>query len=476
MPSISRGTGKRLLWSNTKVDRTVDVDTKKDEDRNVMGSGTPSGGRLQETIGERIHRVRTERGLSLRAAAGPGVSAAYIHRLEHGDRQPSVKALRVLAQKLGTSVEYLETGNDPDAAAERELRIAGLELELRLGDDTEHIEAELRQLLLEAMDVDDAGAARRARTALGLTAAQKGAHREAVGLLEGAIADPELTPLTHPDVYAQLGRSYTESGHPGRAIELFRSCLREVTAVGPEGASAQVRFATYLSYALSDAGDLVGAEHAVADALDRAGEAVDPYSQVRLYWSQARLAAMSGRTSFALQQISRAIALLEVTEDSLSLGRAHLLRGEILLTDGHLADADSQFQAAHRLLEAGGDALHRAALRAEQAKLEARRGHGAVAVHLAREALAILGGEDPAEQGRARWALAEGLAADGDIQGSLAEFAAAEPLVAREGRYLRQLWRSWAQVLHSAGRLEEALDLLDRAASDTQVADARSSA
>ena len=425
-------------------------------------------------IGERIRRLRTEHGLSLRAAACSGVSAAYIHRLEHGDRQPSIKALRVLAAKLGTSVEYLETGHDADAARERELRIAGLELELRLNDDTETVETALRELLLDSLDAGDTVAARRTRTALGLTAAQRGSHNEAVGLLEGAIADPEVAPLTHPDVFAQLGRSYSESGRPARAIELFRRCLNEATEIGAAGASAQVRFATYLSYALSDAGDIVGAQHAVADAIERAGDAIDPYSQVRLYWSQARLATISGRTSFALQQISRAIGLLEATEDSLSLGRAHLLRGEILLTDGRLADADQQFQLAFRLLEVGGDALHRAALCSERAKLAARRGDGVAAVRFAREALVILDGESPAEQGRARWALAEGLAASGDIGAALAEFALAEPLLAREGRYLRQLWRAWAHVLRDAGRLEDALDLLDRAASDTELADARS--
>lgn len=435
----------------------------------MSGKGHHQGHEAAETVGERIRRIRVGRGLSLRAAAGPGVSAAYIHRLEHGDRQPSVKALRVLAATLGTTVEYLETGHDADEARERELRIAGLELELRLGDDTSHVEAQLRELLLQALDAGDVAAQRRTRAALGMSAAQQGAHHEAVALLEGVIADPEVNPLDHPDVFAQLGRSYNESGHPGRAIELFRRCLAEASEVGPAAASAQVRYATYLSYALSDAGDIVGAEQAVADAIERAGDAADPYSQVRLYWSQARLATISGRTAFALQQIGRAIALLEATEDSLSLGRAHLLRGEILLSEGRLDEADEQFTRAVRLIEAGGDVLHRSVLRAERAKVAARRGDGPEAVALAREALTLLAGEDPAEQGRARWALGEGLAASGDLDGALASFAAAEPLLAREGRYLRQLWRVWAHTLRNAGRLEEALDLLDRAASDSDV-------
>src|SRR6476660_5597143 len=62
-----------------------------------------------ETIGQRLKRLRLERGLSQRELSSQGVSYAYISRIEAGTRQPSVKALRMLARKLNVSVEYLET-------------------------------------------------------------------------------------------------------------------------------------------------------------------------------------------------------------------------------------------------------------------------------------------------------------------------------------------------------------------------------
>ena len=68
------------------------------------------------TIAERIANRRRELGLSLRAAACPGVSAAHICRLESGDRQPSMKALRSLAERLDVSVHWLETGLEDPAA------------------------------------------------------------------------------------------------------------------------------------------------------------------------------------------------------------------------------------------------------------------------------------------------------------------------------------------------------------------------
>jgi transcriptional regulator with XRE-family HTH domain len=65
-------------------------------------------------IGTRIHARRKELGLSQRELAEPGVSYAYISRIESGNRSPSVKALRKLAPKLQTTVACLETGEaDP---------------------------------------------------------------------------------------------------------------------------------------------------------------------------------------------------------------------------------------------------------------------------------------------------------------------------------------------------------------------------
>src|SRR6476646_9104092 len=88
-----------------------------------------------ETIGERLKRLRLERGLSQRELAAPGVSYAYISRIEAGTRQPSVKALRRLAAKLGVTADYLETGSDLDPTDARELKLADLELAIRLGED-----------------------------------------------------------------------------------------------------------------------------------------------------------------------------------------------------------------------------------------------------------------------------------------------------------------------------------------------------
>jgi transcriptional regulator with XRE-family HTH domain len=62
-------------------------------------------------VGQRIKRLREEQGLSQRDLAEPGITYAYVSRIEGGQRTPSAKALRKLAEKLGTTALYLETGD-----------------------------------------------------------------------------------------------------------------------------------------------------------------------------------------------------------------------------------------------------------------------------------------------------------------------------------------------------------------------------
>src|SRR2546422_2688086 len=91
----------------------------------------------QETVGQRIRRLRLERGLSQRELSAPGVTYAYISRIENGGRKPSLKAMRHLAQRLGVDLEYLETGDPIPSLARLELQLSDAELALRLGDPGE---------------------------------------------------------------------------------------------------------------------------------------------------------------------------------------------------------------------------------------------------------------------------------------------------------------------------------------------------
>jgi len=83
-------------------------------------------------VGRRLKEARLGAGLSQRQLSFPGCSAAYISRLEAGDRVPSLQLLRKLALKLNADEQYLATGveriefDSPEIVeAEVERRLAG---------------------------------------------------------------------------------------------------------------------------------------------------------------------------------------------------------------------------------------------------------------------------------------------------------------------------------------------------------------
>lgn len=411
-----------------------------------------------ESVGVRLRRLRLERGLSQRDLAVPGVSYAYISRIEAGTRQPSVKALRKVAAKLDVSPDYLETGSDLRREEERELQIADAELELRIGGDIDAVERKLRSLLDEVTTAGDPASTLRTRIALGFAAALQGRHSDAVEELEAVVRDGQTSPTAQPDVYSTLGRAYAALGTPERAVRLFAESLERIEQEAPEDIVARTRFATLLSYALADAGELDRAAHVVQEALEAASEIGDSYTLIRLYWSLARLSSMQGRQSAALRYARRAVALLEASDDTLHLGRAHILCGSILTIKGEHSRAAKHLARAEELLGPRPEPLDQASLRTEQARNAGALGGGAQAVSLAREALEILGDDDPAERGVALWALAQGLELEGDLTGAELNFEQAAELLQANGRWrdVKLATEAWTRMLRNAGRERDA--------------------
>ena len=425
-----------------------------------------SEGSATEGVGARLKRLRLQRGFSQRDLSSPGVSYAYISRIEAGARTPSVKALRKLSQKLGVSVEYLETGRDMRDIDDRELRLADAELELRLTEDITAAEEKLRGVLDESLAAGDTISSTRARIALGLVSAQRGNHLESVERLEAALAD-ETAPAPHlrPDLYTTLGQSYAALGAPDRAVRVFEDCLARVREAVPDDKTVEIRYATFLSYALTDAGQYERAAEVVREALTSADEQTDPYTRVRLYWSLARLNVVEGRSTDALEYIRNAIALLKATDDTLTLARAYLLSAGVELRQASIEDARHQLELSARLLGANPEAADLGMLRIGESRLAALEGDAGTAVDRAREALATLGDFHGGEQGTAVHALARGLALQGEVTGADDAYRRAVDLLTVHGRRsdAGEAALEWANFLKEQGRDDEAEPILRRA-------------
>ena len=83
---------------------------------------------MGETLGDRVRKLRMERGLSLARVAGGDFSRAFLNQVELNKSRPSVRVLRVIADRLQAPVDYLLDGTTPSLDREIALEKARVEL------------------------------------------------------------------------------------------------------------------------------------------------------------------------------------------------------------------------------------------------------------------------------------------------------------------------------------------------------------
>lgn len=434
---------------------------RSDDARAVIASPRPAGS--TESIGARVRRLRLARGLSQRQLASHGVSSAYISRIESGQRTPSVRAIRLLARRLGVTPEYLESGMDIAPVEALELRLSDAELRLRLGDHSLEARHALQAVLKEAQRAGDAEIATRAQIALGLSSLAAGNQRESARYLAAAVASPLVSPRTQTNAYVSLSKALRFLGRAEDAATMLEDALGDPGCQTPDAAGVRLRLATYLSYALTDLGEFERAR-SVLEEID-ADAALDAHAQVTMHWSLARLAYMEGQPRAALREIRRAIILLDHTEDSLELARAHLFAAEVHLWAYNTPEAGRHLDLASRLENLAADARDLGALHSCQALAHARRGDFERARHLITRAHEELA-DAPAEQGLLWLAQALTEAGRDDFDAARRSFERAIEALAASSmqREAAAVCREWAQLLIAVGRSDEAASAAGRAA------------
>ena len=422
-------------------------------------SGDAVEGTAEESIGQRVRRLRLERGLSQRELSAPGISYAYVSRIEAGHRDPSLKAMRLLARKLGVSPEYIEIG--AEESKERELRLADAELELRLGRDLDKAEEVFRT---EAADADEPSLEARAYAGLGLLAFQRGDAETAVQFLQRGIHSGFIPPEWRPEVYDALGAAYSASDRPALAVDLFQRSLAEVKERAPDDPTLHVRFGLYLGCAYSEMGDLRRAREATVEATEAVERVALPQTRINVYWTRARLAWLEERPDEALTYARRATALLDATEDTHQLARAHLFCAQLLNLEGQAEEAEAHLARAEPLIVVSAEASDLGVLRAEQAKVAAARERPQEALDLAAKAAELLG-DDVRHVGLKWHALGLAHIAAGDLEAGIEWYRKAlDALKEREQwRESAKVAREWADALRAAGREGEAFDLMEEA-------------
>ena len=407
-------------------------------------------------VGLRVRAARIQAGLSQAALAGDDCSSAYISRVELGDRTPSLQLLRELARRLDVSAEFLASGSVAEGGSRP--RLLEAELALRL----ENL-SEARRLYEDVLEHSTGRDRIEAMTGLGQLAHREGRHREAIQQIEEAVEEGGLDPVDHPAIAETLARAYAEIGESAQAVALLVRCVERFSS--GDDTLLYIRFASMLGYALTDSGDIGGAERVVAKALVAGRNVADPYARARLYWSQSRLLAEQGNPAAAERYARKTLETLRVTEDTYAIAHALETLAHIYLDLGRPTDALELLEEGEPLIELSGTAPEIGRFRIERARALAMIGETEAAASLAMSVAGQLAEVQPVSRGRA-YALIAGLYRDlGDLERAKELYELA--LECAEGqapsKHLSTTYRALADVLKDLGRREEAFELLERA-------------
>jgi transcriptional regulator with XRE-family HTH domain len=181
-------------------------------------------------VGERVRDLRLTRRLSQAQLAGHDLSDSYISLIESGKRTPTPAVLRLLAERLDCTPEYLSDGVEPEQRAHLEVRERQASLALLRGEP--------RAALAGFDDViersDDPELTTRTRWGRACALEDLGRIEAAIGVLESLREQAEREPARSswlPPVIS-LARCYHTAGDLGQAISLGERALNRLHGFG----------------------------------------------------------------------------------------------------------------------------------------------------------------------------------------------------------------------------------------------------
>jgi tetratricopeptide (TPR) repeat protein len=390
--------------------------------------------------------------LTQRGLAFDGCTPAYLSRVEAGQRIPSLQIIHTLAERLGTTAEFLATGvqarEEPDPLFEAEL--AG-----RTGDRTT-----ARRLFTKAMASEPTLSAR-AAAGLGRLAFDEGDHDAAVEFLERALESDRLPMPEQTPVLELLGKALALLARFDEARAVFDRAL--ATARETKDQPAQLRFSVLLANLLIDRGDPARAEELLASIIGEARAARDPVALSNLYWSQARLHASQGRQDLAARYARMAHATLESTEHTVFAARALTLLAHIENDRGNHADALAFAEEGAPVLEAAGNRYDEGMLLLEKARALAALGQREEAISVALGAVPRFDHAHPTSAARG-YGVAAGIFSElGERARALELYELAVETLPAQDRHLAEMYRAIGEIHDAEGRPSEALAFLRRA-------------
>lgn len=350
---------------------------------------TPTMSERGMTLGEKMRALRRQMGMTQAELAGEEFTKSFISQIEKNQARPSLKSLRIFAQRLNRPVSYF-LDDEYDASptpseAQRHLTTADL-LE-RQGKYEEALQL-YEQALNECAATDYAMRGqvyrRRARALLELDQRKAAVQAlelaaEEFRLARDTAARAEVDQLLG-DVHQQLNQKETAITHYERALLLYEEGLAPQSDTEPS--FAMLRLLTELGLTLAAVGRNESAFKYLKRAEALAGKVKTMYRWGDLCRTLSKVEKERGNRRQAAQYAERAVAYCDAVLDHVTLVRALVDLGELRAEEGNRKAAEPFFERALDVAEAMGDADGKSLVRAALARLAEKDGDIKRAVEL----------------------------------------------------------------------------------------------
>ncbi|MEO6712309.1 MAG: helix-turn-helix domain-containing protein [Mycobacteriales bacterium] len=314
-----------------------------------------------DKLGQRLRRRRLELRMSQTDVAGEVLSPSYVSLLESGKRTPTADVLEVLAQRLDCTTCFLLRGEEAERYEVARLTVTYAELATRNGEAADALDQLDRLLQGDGFPGDSADLSRRAHRVRAHALESLGRLEEAVVELEQLVAQAEAagdaTELVRLSI--DLARCYQESGDVSHSLDISRSALARIEALGLNGSDVHAELASTVVGTYFIRGDLTHAAALVRKALADVGARGSAKARAATFWNASVVAQATGRISDALVLAEKALALYAEGDDERALARLRVAYGWLMLraTPAQPKAARDLLLAAHASLEEVGSAV-----------------------------------------------------------------------------------------------------------------------
>jgi tetratricopeptide (TPR) repeat protein len=338
------------------------------------------------TLGQRIQEARLRQGLSQEEIAGGEFSAGYISAIEGGSVRPSLKALEVLAPRLGLPTEDLlalaaDLKTSPDLDALQEDLQFQLNYAKGLIQSQEIAEAlDLISTAEESIRPYEKQVATRYRYRIpylrGMAHIQRAEYAAAQGELEAALALVAADEEASVRVHNLLGVVFYQREQAQEAIKHHTKCMRAIQEGVVKDLSLRLSIYRNLANDYWALSDFARAIPLYKEALDLLEDLNNEQRKAHACWGLAIAYKETGEWSQAKMYGMRALLVFESKEHH-SPPMAAAIRmnlAEILIEEGRYAEAEEMLEWAEVHLAYSDNQLLLANLHYVRASLAHRQG------------------------------------------------------------------------------------------------------